>query len=97
MNDIVKNLEEITVSCNSVDNILEELKITKVDFVRIQVNGAEMEVLKGMAHTLKQYPKLLIAAIYNRNGHPISEDISNYLNNIGYNTELTEGSIYAYK
>lgn len=95
--NIVKTLEELPVSCNSLDNILKDLKITKVNFVRIQVNGAEMEVLKGMTKTLEQSPKLLIAAIYNKDGHPISEDITVFLKNIGYTTEIIEGSVFAYK
>ena len=46
----------------TVDNILEALDYTYVDFVDIAVNGAELEVLKGMKRIMKHRVRLRIKA-----------------------------------
>ena len=37
---------------NEKRDVLEEMKIEKVDLVKIDVEGAELEVLKGLERTL---------------------------------------------
>jgi FkbM family methyltransferase len=87
--------EKSTVLCDTVDNILSNLNISRVDFVRIQVNGAEQEVLNGMDHTLKCRPRLLVAAIYDRRGRPSWENITDLLKSMGYNVKQEKGFVYA--
>lgn len=42
---------------------MSELKIKKVDLVKIDVEGAEADVLKGATKTLKKYhPKIIFEA-----------------------------------
>jgi len=85
------------VTADKIDNILDSIGISKIDFVRIQVNGAEIEVLKGMSKTLENYPKLLIAAIYDRESLKSSCKIASLLNSLGYKTEVMQGNVFAYK
>ena len=40
------------VEADSVDNIVSELGLDRVDFIKIDVEGAELEVLEGAAKTL---------------------------------------------
>lgn len=87
--------EEFNVPCDTVDNILKDLEIICADFVRIQVNGAEREVLLGMSETLAHYPKLLIAAIYEKDGQKSWTDIKPLLENSGYTIQVQGGSIFA--
>ena len=87
--------ENKTVLCDTVDNILGDLDISHVDFVRIQVNGAEREVLQGMKCTLKCRPKLLVAAIYERHGRPAWEEITDLLKSMEYKVKQQKGFIYA--
>ena len=54
-----KNL--VNVPCDTVDGMLAELGVGAVDAVRIQVNGAEDDVLAGMTETLKYNPRLRVA------------------------------------
>lgn len=49
------NYDEIKViPVDSLDHILEELNIRKVDHIQMEVSGAEFEALKGMPKTLSQ-------------------------------------------
>lgn len=87
--------ENKTVLCDTVDNILSNLNISNVDFVRVQVNGAEREVLNGMKHTLKCRPKLLVAAIYERHGRPSWEEITDLLKSMEYKVKQEKGFVFA--
>jgi FkbM family methyltransferase len=46
-------INENIVQIDTIDNILSDLKIDKVDYIEITVNGAELKVLEGMKNSLK--------------------------------------------
>jgi FkbM family methyltransferase len=48
------------VFCDRLDNTLNNLKIKKVDFIKIDVVGNENKVLEGMGKTLKCNPHVVI-------------------------------------
>ena len=55
--------EEIKIEVDSLDNILKELKIKKVDLIKVDVEGAESDVLEGAVKTLKKFhPKIIFEA-----------------------------------
>lgn len=58
-----------TIETDTLDNMLISIGINHVDFVKIAVNGAELEVLKGMEQTLKRNTKLKIWV----KGHALKE------------------------
>ncbi len=43
----------ITVPCTTIDSILRKLNVTEVNWIKIDVEGAELGVLKGAASTLR--------------------------------------------
>ena len=49
-----------TVSARPLDAIVKESKLGRVDVIKIDVEGAEFEVLKGTAQTLDDYHPVLI-------------------------------------
>ena len=52
-------LNEITVQVKTLDQILQDASITKIDFITIDVEGHEIEVLKGF--TIQSYtPRVII-------------------------------------
>jgi len=60
---LVRNQElgSIAISTRKLDDILAEQKISKVDLIKIDVEGAEIQVLEGANKLLaQQSPKLLI-------------------------------------
>jgi FkbM family methyltransferase len=88
---------QLDVPCDTVDHILSSLNIEQANFVRIQVNGVEHEVLEGMPQTLAQGPDLLVAAVYNRNGRKATETIAPQLQSYGYTTAVRGGNVFATK
>lgn len=44
-----------------IDTIIDKLKLTKVDLIKIDVEGAEVHVLRGLLKTVNEYrPKIII-------------------------------------
>lgn len=50
--------KSIKVKARPLDAVLEELGVEKVDWVKIDVEGAEVEVLQGMEKTISHSPNL---------------------------------------
>lgn len=57
-----KTKEKIKVKAEKLDSILSKQKIKKADLIKIDVEGAEAEVLKGARKTLKEKPKIIFEA-----------------------------------
>jgi len=50
-----------TVRGRSIDDVVRELNLTKVNAIKVDVEGAELEVLRGAMNTLKRFhPKLVV-------------------------------------
>ncbi len=61
MKKIFKDIREVYISVDTIDNLVDSGKIEKPDFVKIDVEGAEMEVLEGMIGTVRNFkPELFI-------------------------------------
>jgi len=53
----------VKINVDTLDNILKNLKIKRVDLIKIDVEGAETDVLKGAMKTLKSsHPKIVFEA-----------------------------------
>lgn len=76
-----------TVRGRRVDDVIRELGLTRVDVVKVDVEGAEFFVLKGALETLKRFhPKVVVeimpANLANMNTKP--EDIFRLMQEAGY-------------
>jgi len=86
--------EQYAVPVDSLDNILDEARIEKCDFMVIQLNGVEIDALRGMS---KVRPRnLAIAARYDKPGENAISDIRKWMSENGYNYEIVNNRfIYA--
>lgn len=76
--EMINRVEEIKVEVKKLDTVLSRINLEKIDFVSIDTEGTELEVLKGFDID-RWKPKLLII----ENNFEDSE-ISDYLSNFGY-------------
>jgi len=78
----VEKVESITL-----DNFVKEQKIDRLDIVKIDVEGFELNVLQGMEETLIRYKPIILIEILdqnlNANNHKPA-DIYNFLWEMGY-------------
>jgi hypothetical protein len=77
-------IHEMTVPTATIDDIVAETRIPRVDLVIITVNGAEVEALKGMDRTLEKDVHLVIAAKYIVEGMPTHQRVTKLLEDKGY-------------
>lgn len=66
-NSQVKKTDKlISVTIKNTDNFLEKNNYTKIDFIRMDVEGYEINILKGLVKTLEKFhPKMMIEVHYN--------------------------------
>lgn len=80
------------IKVNSLDQELYGLKIKKVDFIKFDIEGAEIEALEGSKITLIKNKCLIAIASYHiRNGNQTYKKCEEGLRNIGLKTETVIG------
>ncbi len=89
--------EFIRVEAETLDNLLEDLDIKAVDFIKMDIEGAEIEALKGMRRTLDSDLHLAISAY-----HPVGDAFSHsviipQLKELGFRADHAEGIVQARK
>jgi len=80
------NKDTFKINVDTLDNILSDLNIENIDFMLIQLNGAEYEAIKGLS--VVKPDSLAIAARYNVDGADIPGLIMDYLYRNGYKCQL---------
>lgn len=76
----------VLVAVKTLDKLIEELKLKKVDLIKIDAEGMEMEILNGAENTLKNNPDIkIIVASYH---YPSQEkEVQNFFKNKGFKTK----------
>jgi FkbM family methyltransferase len=70
---------KVNVILTTVDKLAEELKLAKVDIIKIDVEGLEPSVFEGMKATIASNPQLQIIIEYSPFMYPDPENFSDYL------------------
>lgn len=57
--------KEVSTQLTTIDSYVKEKKIQRVDFIKLNVNQSELEVIRGAANTIARFkPKLVINVYY---------------------------------
>lgn len=59
-----RGLGNITINTKTIDSLLEEENIQRVDIIKIDVEGSEVEVLEGGKNTLNNHAPIIILDIH---------------------------------
>ena len=83
----------IRVNVDTLDNTVRKLGLKRVDFIKIDVEGAELQALRGAEETLEKFKPILSIAAY----HTPTEvdEITETLSSKGYRILTIESYIYA--
>ncbi len=73
----------LTIPCYSVDGLLK-LKYDKPDVIKIDVEGAEYDVLKGAINTLQQYKPNILLATHDFHLPGVKDRCLEFLKKLGY-------------
>jgi FkbM family methyltransferase len=85
-----------TVKTDTLDNIIDYYNLEVVDFINLQINGAEGEAIKGLERNFDKVKLLRIGAHYTIDGEPQDELIINQLKERGCTIlEKIKGNITA--
>lgn len=78
----------LTIPCYSVDGLLQ-LKYDKPDVIKIDVEGAEYDVLKGAINTLQQYKPNILLATHDCHLPGVKDKCLQLLQQLGYRLQHT--------
>jgi len=81
----------VEIEVDTLDDILRDLKINHVGLLKMDIEGAEIEALKGAEDTLNaENLKLVIEAFHEVNGEPTYKTIIPYLQKRRFNTIINK-------
>ncbi len=76
------------VDCTTIDSIIEEHALAHVDYINVQVNGAELELLKGCEQHIDRIRQFGINSLYSINGEPVQPLIIEWLEERGFSVNF---------
>lgn len=81
------NMHVRTLQTKCLDTILSSRNIHKVDMIKLDVQGSEIEVLQGASQTLAkgvEFILLEVSVLQYNEGAPLFADVVAYMSSIGY-------------
>jgi len=87
----------ISVEADTLDDILEGLGIESVDFIKMDIEGSEIEAFKGMRRTLESDVQLAVASYHPVEGELAHTVISPQLTRLGFKTSCIDGIVHAHR
>lgn len=62
----------IQVPLTTIDKIVDELKLERVDFIKMDIEGAEPNALRGGKNTLQKFHPRMSISVYHEPDHPVT-------------------------
>jgi FkbM family methyltransferase len=80
----------VEVPLKRFDSVVEELRLKRVDAIKIDVEGAEIQVLKGAVNTITRFKPFIVIEVRNSN----TNEFVRIMKSLGYSCkELIKGAI----
>jgi hypothetical protein len=79
----LNQLDTVEIDSITLDSLVDRYKLSKIDFLKIDVEGHELQVLQGSTKVLTEYRPTIIYE--NWDGvHDCNLPVAEYLRNMGY-------------
>ena len=85
--------KHVLVNLDQMDNVITKMNLERIDFIKIDVEGAELQVLKGAEKTLTDYKPCLAIGAYHKSDNIAA--ISNFLLKKDFQVFVNKPYIYA--
>jgi FkbM family methyltransferase len=73
------------IDCLKIDDLMDELKLKRLDLIKMDIEGAEIEALRGAKNTLINYnPCVAVASYHMRDNQPTYHKVEEILYSQGY-------------
>lgn len=89
---VQEEVQKISVPVTTIDLFIAKNPLSRIDFMKIDAEGAELSVLKGAAHAINNFRPLILCEVVDTRTAPWdykSQDIIDYLDEIGYRWGVT--------
>jgi hypothetical protein len=94
----VRNIGQISIQTNTLDNFCKEHQIEFVDILKMDIQGSELSALKGASTLLKEKRiKMIYTETYFKKQYenqPLFYEIAAYLETFGYHVKDFYAPIY---
>ena len=87
-----KGLGYVEVEAKALDMVLSQINVNRVDWIKIDVEGAEYEVLQGLKNTLKKDSPKLVVEVKKEN----KRKVLNIMKELNYKVYPINDSLYEY-
>ena len=86
---IFEKTSKLLVKTTTIDEFVKSEKINRLDFLKIDVEGAELDVLNGAKTTLKEFSPKILLATHDCHIKGVKDKCVNLLKSIGYECNIT--------
>jgi FkbM family methyltransferase len=87
--------DALEVKTLSIDDMVRDKKLPRVDFIKMDIEGAELPALKGALDTLNRFKPTLAICVYHKADDWISIPLFINSLNLGYKMWLDHYTIFA--
>lgn len=74
----------VKVECRTLDSFVSELNLLKLNFIKIDVEGHEFEIIKGGINTFKKFKPIILLEIEQRHHDFNIKEIFDFIEALGY-------------
>ena len=71
--------------------------IKEIDFLKVEAEGAELEVLQGLGDKIRYVNKISVDGGPERYGKPTFKDVNSFLRSKGFQTNVIRYQVFAWK
>ncbi|MBZ5581727.1 MAG: FkbM family methyltransferase [Acidobacteriia bacterium] len=82
-------VHSIDIPLTTIDKLVAELNLPRVDFIKMDIEGAERKAVAGASHTIAQYHPRMALCLYHEPGDPLDVPATVARAYNGYQLEVT--------